>query len=170
MSQRTSNTKDDFQVVVLLSCFVGHPVPWPFNMWVATKNGSDWFIRVDLYFMQTNRHRDRPTLYRYIVTALPYMVSFPLNPLLLFKEKPVQECWEKNEYYFSKGMCLLFLATWNYIQYFEICTGSQLEPGFGGSVQRGLNSLNLAALTRSVHWITVLYNKIDKQTLKWIIS
>ena len=132
-------------------------------MWVATKNGSDWFIRVDLYFMQTNRHRDRPTLYRYIVTALPYMVSFPLNPLLLFKEKPVQECWENTEYYFSKGMCMLFLvtfwvdyvrslcimvaSTWNYIQYFEI---SQLEPGFGGSVQRGLNSLNSAALTRSV--------------------
>ena len=27
MSQINSNTKDDFQVVLLLSCFVGHPVP-----------------------------------------------------------------------------------------------------------------------------------------------
>ena len=26
MSQIHSNTKDDFQVVLLLSCFVGHPV------------------------------------------------------------------------------------------------------------------------------------------------
>ena len=26
MSQINSNTKDDFQVVLLLSCFVGHPV------------------------------------------------------------------------------------------------------------------------------------------------
>ena len=26
MSQINSNTKDDFQVVFLLSCFVGHPV------------------------------------------------------------------------------------------------------------------------------------------------
>ena len=26
MSQTNSNTKDDFQVVLLLSCFVGHPV------------------------------------------------------------------------------------------------------------------------------------------------
>ncbi len=27
MSQINSNTKDDFQFVLLLSCFVGHPVP-----------------------------------------------------------------------------------------------------------------------------------------------
>ena len=27
MSQINSNIKDDFQVVFLLSCFVGHPVP-----------------------------------------------------------------------------------------------------------------------------------------------
>ena len=27
MSQINSNTKDDFQVVFLWSCFVGHPVP-----------------------------------------------------------------------------------------------------------------------------------------------
>jgi len=27
MSKINSNIKDDFQVVLLLSCFVGHPVP-----------------------------------------------------------------------------------------------------------------------------------------------
>ena len=34
MSQINSNTKDDFQVVLLLSCFVGHPVPKPSNNWI----------------------------------------------------------------------------------------------------------------------------------------
>ena len=37
MSQINSNTKDDFQVVFLLSCFVGHPV---FNI---TLNVLKWF-------------------------------------------------------------------------------------------------------------------------------
>jgi len=33
MSQINSNIKDDFQVVLLLSCFVGHPV-WPLTTYI----------------------------------------------------------------------------------------------------------------------------------------
>ena len=38
MSQIKSNTKDDFQVVLLLSCFVGHPVHAPLN----DRSAFDW--------------------------------------------------------------------------------------------------------------------------------
>ena len=38
MSQINSNTKDDFQVVLLLSCFVGHPVHAPLN----DRSAFDW--------------------------------------------------------------------------------------------------------------------------------
>ena len=36
MSKINSNTKDDFQVVFLLSCFVGHPV----CLFVLNQNGE----------------------------------------------------------------------------------------------------------------------------------
>ena len=38
MSQINSNTKDDFQVVFLLSCFVGHPVQILLNI-------SEYFVK-----------------------------------------------------------------------------------------------------------------------------
>ena len=47
MSQINSNTKDDFQVVLLLSCFVGHPVCLYGGKRLHHYNEDDFYLSFD---------------------------------------------------------------------------------------------------------------------------